>query len=152
KFEFWDVSGGYEVYIHSYVAGTNAAAQNPSVTTGGQRWRQPNTSLTLTAGASQTYGAKFEWVDSYDDIRQTLVNNGKIDVNVGPGMTVPTNLFAQIALQTTQTVYSVTAEFPSQTQIQFLGTTNVGLNTYQLYQVQFSQLGENELTITYGNS
>jgi hypothetical protein len=153
KFEFWDVSGGYEVYIHSYVAGTNAAAQNPSVTTGGQRWRQPNTSLTLLAGASQTYGLKFQWVNSYDDIRQTLVNNGKIDVHVVPGMTVPTNLVAQFALQTTQAVSSVAAEFPTQTQIQFLGTTNVtGTNTYQLYQVQFSQLGENKLTITYGNS
>lgn len=156
KLEFWDdpsPPGGYEVYIHSYVAGTNAAAQNPSVITGGQRWREPNTSLTMLVGASQTYGLKFQWANGYDGIRQTLVNNGKVDVHVVPGMTVPTNLFAQFALQTTQAVSSVTAEFPSQTQLQFLGTTNVnGTNTYQLYQVQFSQLGENELTITYGNS
>ncbi len=153
KLEFWDVADGYEVYIHSFVAGTNAAAQNPSVTTHGAKWRQPNTSLTLAGGASQTYGLKFQWVNGYDGIRQTLVNNGKIDVHVVPGMTVPTNLFAQFALQTTQAVSSVTAEFPSQTQIQFLGTTNVNsTNTYQLYQVQFSQLGENELTVTYGNS
>lgn len=153
KLEFWDVADGYEVYIHSYVAGTNAAAQYPTVTTKGQRWRQPNTSLTLSSGGSQTYGLKFEWANGYDGIRQALVNDGKIDVHVVPGMTVPTNLFAEIALDTTQTVSSVTAEFPSQTQIQFLGTTNVsGTNTYQLYQVKFSQLGENELTITYGNS
>ena len=29
KLEFWDVLNGYEAYIHSYVAGTNAAAQYP---------------------------------------------------------------------------------------------------------------------------
>jgi len=66
---------------------------------------------------------------------------------------VPTNLFAEVALRTTQTVSSVTAEFPSQTQIQFLGATNLDTtNTYQLYEVQFNQLGENELTINYGSS
>ena len=146
KLEFWDVLNGYEVYIHSYVAGTNAAAQNPTVTTQGQRWRQPNTSLTLAPGASQNYGFKFQWANSYDDIRQDLVDNGKIDVHIVPGMTVPTNLFAEIALNTTQTINSVTAEFPSQTQIQYLG--NNGNN--QLYQVQFARLGENELTVQYG--
>ena len=153
KLEFWDVRApGYEAYIHSYVAGTNAAAQYPTVTTQGDRWRQPNTSLTLAPGASQSYGLKFQWVTNYDAIRQTLVNEGKIDIHIVPGMTMPTNLFAQIALQTTQTISSVTAEFPSQTQVQFLGTTNVSTNTYQLYQVQFARLGENKLTINYGNS
>ena len=155
KLEFWDDPSpplGYEAYIHSYVAGTNAAAQFPAVTTQGARWRQPNTSLTLAPGASQTYGFKFQWADDYDGIRQALVNEGKIDVHVVPGMTLPTNLFAQVALRTTQTVSSVTAEFPAQTQIQFLGTTNVGSGgSYQIYQVQFSRLGENELTIQYGN-
>ncbi len=147
KLEFWDVLNGYEAYIHSYVAGTNAAAENPSVTTQGQRWREPNTSLTLTPGASQNYGFKFQWADSYDAIRQALVDNGKVDVHVVPGMTVPTNLFAQIALNTTQAISSVSAEFPSQTQISYLG--NNGNN--QLYQVQFSRLGENELTVQYGS-
>src|SRR6185312_4725474 len=112
KLEFWDTRApGYEAFIHSYVAGTNAAAQYPAVATHGDRWRQPNTSLTLAPGASQTYGVKFQWANDYDAIRQTLVNEGKIDVHVVPGMTVPTNLFAQIALQTTQAVSSVVAEF-----------------------------------------
>jgi hypothetical protein len=153
KLEFWDVRApGYEVFVHSYVAGTNAAAQYPAVTTQGDRWRQPNTSLTLGPGASQTYGLKFQWANDYDAIRQTLVDNGKIDVHIVPGMTVPTNLFAQIALRTTQTVSSVTSEFPAQTQVQFLGTTNINASAYQLYQVQFARLGENKLTINYGNS
>jgi hypothetical protein len=153
KLEFWDDPSpplGYRAYIHSFVAGTNAAAQFPAVTTQGSRWRQPNTSLTLGASGSQTYGFKFQWVSDYDDLRQALVDEGKIDVHVVPGMTVPNNLFAQFALRTTQTVSSVTAEFPAQTQIQFLGTTNVSGAMYQIYQVQFSRLGENELTVQYG--
>jgi Family of unknown function (DUF5695) len=150
KLEFWDDLNGYEVYIHSYVAGTNAAAQYPSVTTQGQRWRQPNTSLILAPGASQKYSFKFQWADNYDAIRQALVENGKVDVHIVPGMTVPTNLFAEIALDTTQTINSVNAEFPTQTQIQPLGSTNADGNAYQLYRVQFSKLGENELTIAYG--
>ena len=148
KLEFWDVLNGYEAYIHSYVAGTNAAAQYPTVTTQGNRWRQPDTSLVLGTGGSQTYGFKFQWANDYDAIRQDLVNEGKIDVHIVPGMTVPTNLFAQFALRTTQTVSSVTAEFPSQTQIQYLGVNE----SNQLYQVQFSKLGENKLTIQYGSS
>jgi hypothetical protein len=155
QLEFWDDPSpplGYRAYIHSYVAGTNAAAQFPAVTTQGSRWRQPNTSLTLPASGSQSYGFKFQWANDYDAIRQALVNEGKIDVHVVPGMTLPTNLLAELALRTTQTVASVTAEFPAQTQIQFLGTTNVSPGgTSQLYQVQFSRLGENQLTIQFGN-
>jgi hypothetical protein len=146
KLEYWDTLNGYEIYFHSYVAATNAAAQYPAVTTQGQRWRQPTTRLSLAPGGSQDYGFNFQWADGYDAIRQSLVNHGKIDVHVVPGMTVPTNLFAEIALNTTQQITAVTAEFPGATQIQSLG--NIG--NHQLYRIQFSQLGENELTIQYG--
>ncbi|MBZ5705220.1 MAG: hypothetical protein LAN63_07690, partial [Acidobacteriia bacterium] len=47
-----------------------------------------------------------------------------------------------------QAISSVTAEFPSQTQIQLLGNNG----NYHRYQVQFGRLGENELTVNYGNS
>ncbi|HEU5397394.1 MAG TPA: DUF5695 domain-containing protein, partial [Verrucomicrobiae bacterium] len=146
KLEFWDDLNGYEVYIHSFVAGTNAAAQFPGVTTQGRRWRQPNTSLTLAPGASRNYAFQFQWADNYDAIRQALVNDGKVDVHVVPGMTVPTNLVAEIALATTQQIASVTAEFPSATAIQSLPPNG----DHQLYRVQFSQLGENELTVQFG--
>ena len=144
KLEYWDQLGDggiYEAYIHSKVAGDVAAAQ-------GTHWRQPNTSLTLSPGGSQAYGFKFQWANDYDAVRQVLVDEGKIDVHVVPGMTVPTNLMAQFALRTTQTVNSVQAEFPSATQIQFVGNNG----PYQIYQVQFYKLGENELTINYGNN
>jgi Family of unknown function (DUF5695) len=155
KLEYWDkLSGeagdGYEAFIYSKAAGAIAATTYTNVTTQGGAWRLPNTSLILASNTSQSYGFNFQWVNGYDDVRQALVNNGQIDVHVVPSMTVPTNLFAEIALNTTQTINAVVAEHPSATQIQSLGSTNVNGNTYQLYQVQFSQLGENLLTIQYG--
>ncbi len=151
KLEYWDVlNGGFEAYVHSLTAAGIAATQNMSVTTGGMRWRQTNTSLILGAGGSKSYTFKFQWADDYDGIRQALVNEGSIDVHVVPGMTLPTNLTARIALRTTQTINGIDAEFPGATPITSLGSTNVGSATYQLYQVQFSQLGENQLTIRYG--
>ncbi|MGA2557716.1 MAG: DUF5695 domain-containing protein, partial [Verrucomicrobiota bacterium] len=81
-------------------------------------------------------------------VRQALINEGKVDVHVAPGMTVPTNLFAVMALNTTQQITSITAEFPAATQLQSLGSNG----PYQLYKVQFSQLGENMVTINYGGN
>jgi hypothetical protein len=152
-FEYWDTLGnsggdGYEAYIHSAVSGPLAEAQYPTVTNSNARWRLPNTSLTLAPGASTNYTLKFQWVNNYDGVRQALIAEGKVDVHVVPGMTLPTNLFAEIALNTTQPINSITPEFPSATQLQSVGTNG----PYQLYTVQFSQLGENMLTINYGSN
>ena len=162
KFEYWDAqrgmnpgpgdgqsgrqgSGvGYRIYIHSAAAGTEARAQ-------GTRWRQPNTSLKLAPrgqpGDTKSYGFKLQWADDYDAVRQTLVDEGLIDVHVVPGMTVPNDLFARFALRTKQPINAVEAEFPAETKIDSLGTKG----DMHLYQVQFSKLGENRLTIRYGN-
>jgi hypothetical protein len=151
RFEFWDdlgSGGAYEAYIHSAVAGPLAEAQYPTVTNSNARWRLPNTSLTLAPGASTNYTLKFQWVNDYNGVRQALVNEGKVDVHVVPGMTLPTDLFAEMALNTTQQITSIAAEFPAATQLQSLGTNG----PYQLYKVQFSQLGENMLTINYGDN
>lgn len=151
SFEYWDTlaSGGvYEAYIHSAVSGPLAEAQYPTVTNSNARWRFPNTSLTLAPGASTNYSLKFQWAADYDGVRQALINEGKVDVHVVPGMTLPTNLFAEIALNTTQQITSITPEFPGATQLQVAGTNG----PYQLYAVQFSQLGENMLTIHYGTN
>ena len=52
KLEYWDVlNGGFEPYIHSLTAAGIAATQKTNVITGGNRWRQPNTSLTLASPA-----------------------------------------------------------------------------------------------------
>src|SRR6185503_3540538 len=123
KFEYWDAQRqppqanqtsttpqmgvGYRVYIHSAAAGTEAKAQ-------GTKWRQPNTTLRLAPmgqlGDTQSYGFKFHWAGDYDEVRQTLVDEGLIDVHVVPGMTVPHDLFARFALRTKQPINGVEAE------------------------------------------
>ncbi len=163
KFEYWDAQRamipgqgggqnatgqgrgvGYRIYIHSAAAGTEAKAQ-------GTRWRQPNTSLRLApmgqAGDTQSYGFKLHWAEDYDAVRQTLVDEGLIDVQVVPGMTVPTDLFARFALRTKKPINAVEAEFPEDTRIESHGTKG----DMHLFQVQFSKLGENRLTVRYGN-
>ena len=76
------------------------------------------------------------------------MDEGGIDTQVVPGMTVPSNLFAEIALRTKQKINAVEAEFPEATQIESLGTKG----DYHLYQVRFSKLGENRLNVRYANN
>jgi hypothetical protein len=159
RFEYWDIQrdispgqggvqgrgrGVYRVYIHSAAAGTEARAQ-------GTRWRQPNTSLKLAPrgqpGDTVSYGFKLHWADDYDAVRQILVDEGLIDVHVIPGMTIPNDLFARLALRTRQPIHAIEAEFPQQTRIESLGSKG----DMRFYQVRFSRLGENRLTVRYGN-
>ena len=159
KLEYWEaprgpssVTGGtqvppqagYRVYIHSAAAGTEARAQ-------GTKWRQPNTNLILApkgqSGDSRSYGFKFHWAGDYDSVRKILFDEGLIDVHVVPGMTIPSDLFARFALHTNRTIHSIDAEFPGETQITSLGVTN----NMHIYEVHFRRLGENRLTVRYGN-
>jgi hypothetical protein len=138
--EYWEASrGAYTAFIHSAAAG--AVAQER-----GTKWRQPHTSLMLEPGGTRTYAFKFRWADDYDGVRQVLIDEGGIDTHVVPGMTVPTDLFAQVALRTRQKIDAVEAEFPGTTKIESVGRKG----EYQIYQVRFSKLGENRLTVRYG--
>ena len=141
QLEYFDGGrGGYKAYIHSVVAAN-------SVTTG--TWRQDNTSLILTPSAGKTavtYGFKIMWADSWDDMRQTLYEEGLFDIRVVPGMTIPTDLTAQFSLHTKNLIDSIVPEFPGQTTLKFLGEKTPG---YYIYEAGFKKLGENMLTVFY---
>lgn len=134
----------YRVFVHSAVAGAEAAAQ-------GGRWRQPHTSHKLApagqAGDSRSYGFRFLWAEDYGGVRQALVDEGLVDVQVVPGMTIPSDLSATLALRTHQPIHSIEAEHVDETFIEPLGTRG----DYQLFRVQFNRLGENLLTVHYGD-
>jgi hypothetical protein len=133
------------VFVHSTASGAAAAER-------GGRWRQPHTNLTLAPTGeesdSQSYGFKLRWSDDYDGVRQVLVDEGLIDVHVVPGMTVPSDLSAQFALRTQEPIHAIDAEFPDRTEIESLG----GSGEYQLYKVRFDKLGENRLTVRFGDN
>ncbi len=143
-FEYWEAQPTYRIFIHSALAGAVAKQR-------GTHWRQPHTSLTLApggqAGDSHDYGCKFRWANNCDDVRRILVEEGGIDVQVVPGMTVPSDLSARFALSSRWPIQSIEAEYPAETSI----IPIIGKGQVSIYQVQFSRLGENRLTVRYGD-
>lgn len=147
KLEYYEVpemcqhgwEGPYHAYIHSAVQGANETRGD---------WRQPHTSRILAPGEAVNYGFQFRWADDYQGVRDILYQAGGFDVQVIPGMTVPTDLDAQIAIRTQNALQSLVAEHPQQTAITYLGEK---AKDTHLYRLNFSRLGENRLTIHYGD-
>jgi len=143
SFEYWEAQPTYSIFIHSTTAGA-AAKQR------GTHWRQPHTSLTLApaghTGDSHDYGCKFRWANNHEDVRRILVEEGGIDVQVVPGMTVPSDLSARFALRSQWPIQSIEAEYPAETVITPLAASG----KTPIYQVRFARLGENRLTVNYG--
>ena len=108
----------------------------------------PNTSLNLAAGASKTYGFKFFKVASHDEVESTLYREGSIDVTVVPSMIFATDMTAKIDLHTSKKINSLTAQYPDETSITALGAVS---GDHQLYQLRLSHLGQNNVTVSYGD-
>ena len=96
--------------------------------------------------SSVEYGLRFEWVNSYDEMREVLYNNGLFDIRVAPGMTLPQGLTAKVSIHTQNEIDSISAEYPEQTNLRFLKGKKPG---YTIAEVDFKRLGENKLTIHY---
>ncbi len=138
--EYWDTDkGGYQIYLHSKAAGEIAK-------THGTKWRIPQTSVHLKPGQSASFGYVLQWAKNYDDVRDILAKEGKLDVQVVPGMTVPSDLNAKVALRSNQHIDGLEAEFPTETKITTLGKRG----NYTIYNVHFAKLGENRLTVRIG--
>ena len=107
-----------------------------------------NTSLTLAPNATKTYTFKMFKVADQNAMQDKLYSEGLIDVNVVPGMIVPTNQTAKFDLHTSKTINSITAQYASETTITSLGTVGTNHKTYSL---QMNHLGQNNITINYGS-
>jgi len=146
-FEYFETSRqerAYQAYIHSAAAAEELRAR-------GGTWRLPNTSLTLAPkgqkGDARSYAFHFRWAKDYEGVRDALYQEGLIDVNVVPGMTVPTNLPVMFSLRTHEKIAQIAAEHPEQTKVQYVGERGKDV---RLYRVEFSRLGENMLKVDYG--
>jgi hypothetical protein len=141
KLEFPGQGG---VFIHSGFRGQEDTKR-------GGNWRQPQTSYTLspkfTPNDELTYMFKFRWAHDYDGIRNLLVEEGLLDVNVVPGMTVPEGLDALIAIRSRSAIRAIVPEFPGQTQVE---KQNGPQKDTQIFRVRFARLGENRLTVNFG--
>jgi hypothetical protein len=141
KLEYADRGG---VYILSGKKGADDKAR-------GGTWRQPQTTVTLQPTNSEhdgiTYAFKFRWAKDYDGVRNVLFEEGLLDANVVPGMTVPVGTEAMVAIRSRNLIKSVTPEFPDTTQV--TGSPGKDRST-SIYKVKFSRLGENELVVHFG--
>jgi hypothetical protein len=131
--------GGGPVFIHSGLSGGSQTRGT---------WRQKHSFLRLglpSAGNSRVrYGFRFQWANSYDELRALIYQEGLFDIRAVPGMVVPDDLPAHLALHTRARIDSIQPEFPDQTTVTELGGPQPG---YHVYEVAFRRLGENLLTI-----
>ncbi len=132
--------GAFQAYINSSLTGNRELRG---------KWRQPHTLTFIEPKSSRNFGFKFRWAKDYNDMRDILVEEGLIDIQVMPGMTVPSDLETTIALRTKLKINKIDSEFEGETKMTFAGVKQKG--TY-LYKVRFSKLGENKLTVNYGNN
>jgi hypothetical protein len=139
KFEYYDSAGGvFTPYVHARAAADAVKALGGS-------WRLPISSLTLAPGETKGYTFRFQWAQDVPAVRDVLYKEGKFDTAVAPGMVVPVDLPALVSLRGRQANVSVAPEFPSATRVEpVAGKPGV-------YRIQFSHLGENMLTVKYGN-
>jgi hypothetical protein len=133
--------GGNVMFIHSKAASDRARER-------GGNWRLPNTSKFVAPreGTADTF--KLCWAADYQGVRQALYQNGLLDIHVAPGMTVPAELSALVAIRGGP-VWRVEPEHPDKTKVEHLGERDGGTH---LYKVTFQRLGENLLTVNHGEA
>jgi hypothetical protein len=147
--EYFEPQGfgrGVAYYLHSTAAGEELRAK-------GGTWRLPHTNLLLKSsgqsGDSATCQFRFRWAQDYAAVRNVLYDEGVFDINVVPGMTVPTDLTAMFSLHTRNKIKAVVPEHPEATRIEYVGERGKDVHVYK---VRFSHLGENLLKAEYGDA
>jgi hypothetical protein len=139
KFEYFDSSSGaFTPYVHAIAASAAARAA-------GGNWRLPASDLTLAPGASTTYRFRFQWAADVPGVREVLFKEGKFDTTIVPGMVLPVDLPANLSLRSRNNIDSIVAEHPASTRVEPVPQKP------GLYTVKFSRLGENMLTVRYGD-
>lgn len=125
----------FTVFVHSMASGE----QDKRGT-----WRQPRTSRLLKPGETSKSSFAFHWTDSHKGVRELLRQNNGVDVRVAPGMVVPRDLTAMVALQTRRKIEQIAPEYPASTKIEYVGERD---GSTQVYRARFARLGENLLTV-----
>lgn len=134
--------GLYTAYIH---AAGKLTAENA------RRWRQPLTHAMLAAagetGNEVRYGFEFQLTPDYESAKRAMLEGGLLVVDVSPGMVLPADLPGLISLRGNKEIHAVRAEYPAQTEIEREPARQA---QQSVYRVRFRRLGENEITVDYG--
>ncbi|WP_245347513.1 DUF5695 domain-containing protein [Cohnella lubricantis] len=126
--------GGYSTFNESWEGLATAVFQGSS-------------SLKLSPGDSVKYDFKLAWASSFADIGRLAYEEGQVDVEVLPGMAVPSDCRATILLRSKKAIHALSASYPDQTDIRYEGEKR----GYQIYSVAFQRLGANDIKIHYGD-
>lgn len=143
---------GFTPFIHAAVSSVGPIVDGKAAGRE-QPWRLPISNLKLAAkgtpGDWVTYSFHFAWAKDFDDVRDVLFKEGSIDVNIVPGMAIPTDLPALISLRTKHKINEIAPEFPDKTKVEFVVDRGDGI---KVYKVHFAKLGENMLTVKYADN
>ena len=145
KLEYFnETNNNYNAFIHSSFSANSEVLGS---------WRLENTSLKLNPKGNQgdhvEYGFRIEWANSYNELRDILYENNLFDTRIIPGMTLPQDLTAKIALRSKNKIDSIVAEFPKLTSIKPVESKN---KDTKIFEVNFKKLGENLITIYYNQT
>lgn len=132
--------GTYQLYLHA--RGEEAVAREK-----GCAWRQPVSGREIAPGETADYGFLFVWAQGYDGVRDALYAHGLLDIQLAPGMTVPRGHTARFAIRSQYPEVEIEAEYPAETTVRLLRTQG----DVRLYEADFRRLGENKLTLSYGD-
>lgn len=127
--------GLQEFYIHANAVSTTRSGAH-----------LPTTTSTLDAGASQSYGFTFRWAQNYSDLRNVLYNAGVVDVASLPGMVIPQDQQATLAVRAKDGIDSIVGQDGKNITINRASDSN----GYQIYKLDFATLGANNVTVNYG--
>ena len=127
--------GAYSMFIHAEASGSKSAYP----------WNLPETGLTLLPGESKRYAMRFAWAETEKDVRDTIVQLGGVDVTVLPGMTVTREMPVRMALRSLETIHAVKSGGAA---VEYIGDRDA----YHIYDVTFSQIGENRLEVVFGDN
>ncbi|MCO7127853.1 DUF5695 domain-containing protein [Sporolactobacillus shoreicorticis] len=134
--------GVVEYYIHS----NNVAPARTSQNKAGAYL--PSTSLTLPAGKEKTYRFQFRWAKNYSDLRNILYDAGIVDTVSYPGMVIPNDQKATLAVRAKGGINRVVGEREQGKKIKVKRKGK--RNGYQIYELTFTTPGVNYITVDYG--
>lgn len=127
--------GPFSMYIHSEASGKATEGD----------WILPHTGLTLAPNENKTYALRFAWAAEEENLRDTIVKLGGVDVTVLPGMTVTKEMPVKLALRSEDVIHEVKP-------CEGATVTAIGeKDGYLLYDVSFTQIGENRLEVVFGD-
>lgn len=111
-------------------------------------WRLPSTLKNVQPYEHYMTGFNFTLTGNHEEVKTKIYDKHGVVVKVAPGMVVTPEFEVYCALQSKLPVAELVAEYPEEIQITSLGQKE---GDKYIYKFRFSRLGENLITVHYGD-